>query len=153
MRGSDTSVKSRGVLSHLKSLFFYFCSYFVFLLSLFFLPFLYLFNIFSKVCLLKCIREVDPRIYVCGPRNLNFIVYYCRKRLKLTPQKQLTRQLFYTEKHISNFNLFNLQILPVMKTEKLKLDQLLQAEDGIFNASLVLLCNITVTWLNELDKC
>ena len=27
-----------------------------------------------------------------------------------------------TEKHISNFNLFNLQILPVMKTEKLKLD-------------------------------
>ena len=40
-----------------------------------------------------------------------------------------------------------------MKTEKLKLDQLPQAEDGIFNASLVLLCNITVTWLNELDKC
>ena len=65
----------------------------------------------------------------------------------------MTRQLVYTEKHISNFNLFNLQILPVMKTEKLKLDQLLQAEDGIFNASLVLLCNITVTWLNELDKC
>ena len=62
--------------------------------------------------------EVDHRIYVCGPRHLNFIVYYCRKRLKLTPQKQLTRQLVYTEKHISNFNLFNLQILPVMKTEK-----------------------------------
>ena len=96
---------------------------------------------------------MDPTIYVCGPRNWNFIVYYCRKRLKLTPQKQLTRQLVYTEKHISNFNLFNLQIFPVMKTEKLKLDQLLQAEDGIFNASLVLLCNITVTWLNELDKC
>ena len=124
------------------------CFFSVSFFSLFFIYLIF----FSKVCLLKCIREVDPRIYVCGPRNLNFIVYYCRKRLKLTPQKQLTRQLFYTEKHISNFNLFNLQILPVMKTEKLKLDQLLQAEDGIFNASLGLLCNITVTWLNELDK-
>ena len=58
--------------------------------------------------------------------------------------------------------LFNLQILLVMKTEKLKLDYLLKAVDGIFRASLVLLsmenyrkspqCNITVTWLKELDK-
>ena len=49
-----------------------------------------------------------------------------------------------------------------MKTEKLKLDYLLKAVDGIFRASLVLLsmenyrkspqCNITVTWLKELDK-
>ena len=124
-----------------------------FSVSFFSIFFIYLIFLQSLFCLLKCIREVDPRIYVCGPRHLNFAVYYCRKRLKLTRQKQLTRQLVYTEKHISNFNLFNLQILPVMKTEKLKLDQLLQAEDGIFNASLVLLCNITVTWLNELDKC
>ena len=51
VRGSDSSVKSRGVLSHLKSLFCYFCSYFVFLLSLFFLHFLYLFNIFAKFVL------------------------------------------------------------------------------------------------------
>ena len=94
------------------------CFFSVSFFSLFFIYLIF----FSKVCLLKCIREVDPRIYVCGPRNLNFIVYYCRKRLKWTPQKQLTRQLVYTEKHISNFNLFNLQILPVMKTEKLKLD-------------------------------
>ena len=154
MRGSDTSVKSRVVLSHLKSLFFLFLFLFCVSSQSLFSPFFFIYLIFlqSLLSLLKCIREVDPRIYVCGPRNLNFIVYYCRKRLKLTPQKQLTRQLFYTEKHISNFNLFNLQILPVMKTEKLKLDQLLQAEDGIFNASLGLLCNITVTWLNELDK-
>ena len=27
--------------------------------------------------------------------------------LKLTPQKPLKGQLFYTEKHIYNFNLFN----------------------------------------------
>ena len=71
VRGSDTSVNSGGVLSHLKSLF-YFCSYCVFLLSLFFLPFSLFIQYFlqSLLCLLKCIREVDSRIYMCGPRHL-----------------------------------------------------------------------------------
>ena len=43
------SVRSRGVLSHLQS-FLCPCSYFVFLISPFFSLFLYLFNIFGKVC-------------------------------------------------------------------------------------------------------
>ena len=48
VRGSVTSVKSRGVLSHLKSLDCS-CSYFEFLISLsFFFLFPYLFTIFVK---------------------------------------------------------------------------------------------------------
>ena len=35
--------------------------------------------------------EVDPRIYVCGPRHLNFIVYYCRKRLKINTTKTIDK--------------------------------------------------------------
>ena len=89
VRGSDTSVKSRVVLSHLKSLFFLFLFLFCVSSQSLFSPFFFIYLIFlqSLLRLLKCIREVDPRIYLCGPRHLNFIVYYCRKRLKVTPKK------------------------------------------------------------------
>ena len=94
--------------------------------SFFLFFFVYWIMLQSLLCLLKCIREVDSKISVSDPRYLDVIVNYCRRRLKLpclklTPQKPLKGQLFCTKKHIFYFNLF-IQILPVMKTEKLKLD-------------------------------
>ena len=63
---------------------------------------------------------------MCSARKLDVIVNLLRERLKATAseistKKTLKGQQDDIEKHIYNLNLFN-TILPVMKTDKLKLN-------------------------------